>query len=138
MIRNDAKQLKAEQRRKEALEKQTIKSREIIKLFLVPRYIHVLNEIFKNEKFSVDTLRKQFDVIDCNTLPEVLRVLDDEAIIFNEDTEGTYEANEMWRIYVMIRLGTKKIENCPEKILNLLLDKGLIYEVDNKKYSVVL
>lgn len=126
-----------EQKRKEAIAKQTVETREIIGLFKTPRYFHILNEIFKNEKFDVKVFRKKFDLQDCESLTEVMRVLDDVAIIWNDEDE-IYDVKDIWRIYMSIRLGRKKIYNFSKERLKPLFDSGLIYEVEKEKYTAVL
>lgn len=131
--------LAIEQRRKEAITKQSSETKRIVNLFVKPRYLHVLHEIFKNDSFSVEAIRKKSDFADAKALTEVISALAGEAIQYDTNTEGTYIVDNLWRTYALVRLGKKDLkEEYPnELMIDRLLDKGLIFEKENQEYDII-
>lgn len=131
--------LAIEQRRKEAITKQSSETKRIVNLFVKPKYLHVLHEIFKNDSFSVEVIRKKSDFADAKALTEVISALAGEAIQYDTNTEGTYIVDNLWRTYALVRLGKKDLkEEYPnELMINRLLDKGLIFEKENQEYDII-
>lgn len=131
--------LAIEQRRKEAITKQSSETKRIVNLFVKPKYRHVLHEIFKNDSFSVEAIRKKSDFADAKALTEVISALAGEAIQYDTNTEGTYIVDNLWRTYALVRLGKKDLkEEYPnELMIDRLLDKGLIFEKENQEYDII-
>ena len=122
-----------------ALAKQSAETKRIRELFTIPKYLHILNNIFKNDSFSVEAIRRKCNHEEATALTEVIRVLSGEAIQYSPDDDDIYNVNIIWRTYSLVRLGQKDIETekSPE-ILELLLTKGLIYEEPEGKYNIVM
>ena len=137
---NSEEVLRAEKRRKIAIEKQTDVTKKILKMFLVPKYDHILNEIFKKSTFNVEALRKKFDYADCETLTKVIKVLDEEAIKYDEANDGTYNVECAWREYARKRLKENLTdENFSSKeIIEELVKKGLIYEKEKDNFELIM
>lgn len=131
--------LAIEQRRKEAITKQSSETKRIVNLFVKPKYRHVLHEIFKDNSFSVEAIRRKSDFADAKALTEVISALAGEAIQYDTNTEGTYIVDNLWRTYALVRLGKKDLkEEYPnELMINRLLDKGLIFEKENQEYDII-
>lgn len=131
--------LAIEQRRKEAITKQSSETKRIVNLFVKPKYLHVLHEIFKNDSFSVEAIRKKSDFADAKALTEVISALAGEAIQYDTNAEGTYIVDNLWRTYALVRLGKKDLkEEYPnELMIDRLLDKGLIFEKENQEYDII-
>ena len=131
--------LAIEQRRKEAITKQSPETKRIVNLFVKPKYLHVLHEIFKDNSFSVEAIRRKSDFADAKALTEVISALAGEAIQYDTSTEGTYIVDNLWRTYALVRLGKKDLkEEYPnELMIDRLLDKGLIFEKENQEYDII-
>lgn len=131
--------LAIEQRRKEAITKQSSETKRIVNLFVKPKYRHVLYEIFKDNSFSVEAIRRKSDFADAKALTEVISALAGEAIQYDTNTEGTYIVDNLWRTYALVRLGKKDLkEEYPnELMIDRLLDKGLIFEKENQEYDII-
>ena len=131
--------LAIEQRRKEAITKQSSETKRIVNLFVKPKYRHVLHEIFKDNSFSVEAIRRKSDFADAKALTEVISALAGEAIQYDTNTEGTYIVDNLWRTYALVRLGKKDLkEEYPnELMIDRLLDKGLIFEKENQEYDII-
>ncbi len=127
-----------EQKKAEAITKQTPEIKKILELFVTSKYIHILNEIFKNTVFNVEAIRNKSDFADKKALTEVISVLDEEAIQYDAKNDGTYCVDNAWRTYALIRLGNNdaKSEDL-NKVAELLLDKGLIYEGVDGTYNII-
>lgn len=128
-----------EQKKANAITKQTPEIKKILKLFVTSKYIHILNEIFKKTVFNVEAIRNKSDFADKKALTEVISVLDEEAIQYDAKNDGTYCVDNAWRTYALIRLGNNgaKSEDL-NKVAELLLDKGLIYEDADGTYNIII
>lgn len=122
-----------------ALAKQSSETKRIRELFTTPKYLHILNNIFKNDSFSVEAIRRKCNYEEATALTEVIRVLSGEAIQYSPDDDDIYNVNSIWRTYSLVRLGQKDIETeKSSEIIELLLTKGLIYEEPEGKYHLVM
>lgn len=122
-----------------ALAKQSAETKRVRELFTMPKYLHILNNIFKNDSFSVEAIRRKCNYEEATALTEVIRVLSGEAIQYSPDDDDIYNVNIIWRTYSLIRLGQKDIETeKSSEIIELLLTKGLIYEEPEGKYNIVM
>lgn len=122
-----------------ALAKQSAETKRVRELFTMPKYLHILNNIFKNDSFSVEAIRRKCNYEEATALTEVIRVLSGEAIQYSPDDDDIYNVNIIWRTYSLVRLGQKDIETeKSSEIIELLLTKGLIYEEPEGKYNIVM
>ena len=122
-----------------ALAKQSSETKRIRELFTTPKYLHILNNIFKNDSFSVEAIRRKCNYEEATALTEVIKVLFGEAIQYSPDDDDIYNVNSIWRTYSLVRLGQKDIETeKSSEIIELLLTKGLIYEEPQGKYNIVM
>lgn len=122
-----------------ALAKQSSETKRIRELFTTQKYLHILNNIFKNDSFSVEAIRRKCNYEEATALTEVIRVLSGEAIQYSPDDDDIYNVNIIWRTYSLVRLGQKDIETeKSSEIIELLLTKGLIYEEPKGKYNIVM
>lgn len=76
--------------------------------------------------------------LDKKVLTEVISVLDEEAIQYDAKNDDTFHVDNAWRTYALIRLGNNdaKSEDL-NKVSELLLDKGLIYEGVDGTYNII-
>ena len=122
-----------------ALAKQSSETKRIRELFTTQKYLHILNNIFKNDSFSIEAIRRKCNYEEATALTEVIRVLSGEAIQYSPDDDDIYNVNSIWRTYSLVRLGQKDIETeKSSEIIELLLTKGLIYEEPKGKYNIVM
>ena len=122
-----------------ALAKQSAETKRVRELFTMPKYLHILNNIFKNDSFSVEAIRRKCNYEEATALTEVIRVLSGEAIQYSPDDDDIYNVSIIWRTYSLVRLGQKDIETeKSSEIIELLLTKGLIYEEPEGKYNIVM
>lgn len=82
-----------------ALAKQSSETKRIRELFTTPKYLHILNNIFKNDSFSVEAIRRKCNYEEATALTEVIKVLSGEAIQYSPDDDYIYNVNSIWRTY---------------------------------------
>lgn len=114
------------------------KSTNPVSGMIIPRFTQEQSEFFENLKNVVEAIRNKSDFADKKALTEVISVLDEEAIQYDAKNDGTYCVDNAWRTYALIRLGNNdaKSEDL-NKVAELLLDKGLIYEGVDGTYNII-
>lgn len=122
-----------------AIAMQTPGTREILKLFASPKYIKILNEIFRHTRsFNRDAIRNELNYEYWPLLSDVIYVLNEKAIHYdNIKNDGTYSVDESWSNYSLIRLGLDDTKPRDLDEVASLLDKGLVYENPEGKYCII-
>lgn len=124
--------------REEALANTPSETKRILELFTTPKYLHILDFVFKDSTFSVEAARRKFDYSDREMLPDVIKVLSGEAIGYSDKDDSTYNVDNTWRAYVLCKLDKISIESETfQNCIDSLLYKGLIYKDVEGKFNLM-
>lgn len=102
--------------------------------------LYLREKVFESQSIVYYDLDKNAvcDFADKKVLTEVISVLDEEAIQYDAKNDDTFHVDNAWRTYALIRLGNNDAKSKDlNKVSELLLDKGLIYEGVNGTYNII-
>lgn len=128
--------------KEEAERRQTEETKQILKLFYKTQsHNRVLREIFRQERFDVEYVRNKLLFEEKDIFPEIIKTLDNEAIIYDKlsETEGKYNVNQTWRVFALNRLGIERRPNVSpsQEVIQELFAKGLIYKNAEGIYEIM-